>query len=316
MGARSKTETALRVLAALLEQRTWKQAELARHVGVETQTVKRCMEELEAAGVPLESQKDHPHVYWSVPKSWLPHGVTLPRELLVDMLRRVARSAMPGEHDRLLAHLVLATPELREMVTRVQAAHVADGTGFSSTVMAALEDACDSHAVVLMYRKSRRAPLESRVCSPARFVDRHQHLLVRCHVTGLSRRFRLNRIEQVHPVPDELYRPLTDDEVTQQLAGAVDGFRAPGDLVDVRFRLMGRPAEVGWMVEDLPEDLNVEDLPHGFLIHGQTGALQKLAAKLVTWGEVVRYDDEALRAAAEQVVQAAGAGLERRGSLG
>jgi predicted DNA-binding transcriptional regulator YafY len=277
------------------------------------------MEELEAAGVPLESEKDHPHVYWSVPKSWLPHGVTLPRELLVDMLRRVARTAMPalpGEHDRLLAHLVLATPELREMVTRVQAAHVADGTGFSSSVLAALEDACDSHAVVLMYRKSRKAPLESRMCSPARFVDRHQHLLVRCHVTGLPRRFRLNRIEQVHTLPDEPYRPLTDDEVREQLAGAVDGFRAPGDLVDVRFRLMGSPAAVGWMLEDLPEDLNVEDLEQGFLIHGQTGALQKLAAKLVTWGDVVRYDDEGLRAAAERVVAAAVAGLGRRGGLG
>ena len=47
MGARSSTETALRVLAALLDEPTWKQAELARHVGVSTQTVKRCLEELE-----------------------------------------------------------------------------------------------------------------------------------------------------------------------------------------------------------------------------------------------------------------------------
>jgi predicted DNA-binding transcriptional regulator YafY len=311
MGARSKTETALRVLAALLEQRTWAQAELARHVGVETQTVKRCMEELEAAGVPLESERDHPHVYWSVPSSWLPDGVNLPRELLVDLLRRLARATTTTEHDRLLTHLVSASPALREMVTRVQAAHVSDGVGFSSTVMAALEDAWDSHAVVLMYRKSRRAPMEPRVCSPACFVDRHQHLLARCHTTGLPRRFRLDRIVQVHAAPGEDYRPLSDDEVQAQLKGAVDGFRAPGDLQSVRFRLVGAAQEVAWMLEYLPEDLEVEDLEHGFLVHGQTGALDKLAAKLVSFGAVVRYDDEGLREAAQRVVDAAGVALGR-----
>ena len=310
MGARSKTETALRVLASLLEQRTWKQAELARHVGVETQTVKRCLEELELAGVPLESEKDHPHVYWSVPNSWLPDGVNLPRELLVDLLRRLARGTAGGEHDRLLAHLVSSCPPLREMVARVQAAHVADGTDFSSVVLAALEDACDSHPVVLMYRKSRKAPVEPRVCSPACFVDRHQHLLARCHTTGGARRFRLDRIVQVHDAHGQDYQPLSEDEVKAALTGAVDGFRAPGPLVDVRFRLVGPVNEVAWMLEHLPEDLEVEDTAQGFLLHGQSGALGKLAAKLVSFGAVVRYDDEGLRDAARRVVQ------EAQGALG
>lgn len=35
MGSKSKTETPLRLLAALLEQRTWSQAELARRVEVQ-----------------------------------------------------------------------------------------------------------------------------------------------------------------------------------------------------------------------------------------------------------------------------------------
>ncbi|MCA9641816.1 MAG: winged helix-turn-helix transcriptional regulator, partial [Myxococcales bacterium] len=216
MGARSSTETALRVLAALLEQRTWKQAELARHVGVETQTVKRCLEELEAAGVPLESEKDHPHVYWSVPRSWLPDGVNLPRQLLADLLRRVARGATSTD-DRLLHHLVSAAPGLSDIVERVRASHMADGTGFSSSMMAALEDAWDSHAVLLTYRKHRKAPLEARVCSPACFVDRHRHLLARCHATGVAKRFRLDRIERVHDMQGEEHRPLSDDEIKEQL---------------------------------------------------------------------------------------------------
>lgn len=39
MGSRSNTETPLRLLAALLEQRMWSQADLARRVGVQPQTV-------------------------------------------------------------------------------------------------------------------------------------------------------------------------------------------------------------------------------------------------------------------------------------
>ena len=48
-------------------------------------------------------------------------------------------------------------------------------------------------------------------------------------------------------------------------------------------------------------------------MHGRTGALKKLAAKLVTWGAVVRYDDEGLREAARRVVADAGSALGQSG---
>ncbi|MCA9642815.1 MAG: winged helix-turn-helix transcriptional regulator, partial [Myxococcales bacterium] len=280
MGARSNTETPLRLLAALLERRTWTQAELARRVGVQAQTVKRCLEEL-AADVPLERDEEHPHVYWSVPQSWLPEGVHLPRAHFVELLRRVARSAPFSEHDALLKHLVDAAPSLGGMVTRIRDAHVPTDAPLSSALLAELEDAWDSHAVILSYRKTRGGGVEPRHCSPARFVDRYQHLLARCHQTGKAKRFRLDRVLHVTRAVGVDYQPLSEEEVQDALTGAVDGFRAPGPLVSVRFRLVGDEAEVGWMVEQLPEDLSVEPIASGYLVHGETGALSKLAEKLV-----------------------------------
>ncbi len=287
----------------MLEQRTWSQADLAKRVEVTPQTVKRCLEELEAAGVPLEREEDHPHVYWSVPGSWLPEGVHLPRELLVELLRRLARAATPSEHDPLLRHLLKAIPSLSDLVARVQDAHITEQTPLSAAILSELEDAYDSHAVILSYRKSRFAPVEVRFCSPMRLVDRHRQLLARCHKSDAPRRFHLHRIVQVSPAVGEDYRPLSESELNLALDGSVDGFRAPGPLVDVRFRLVGEG--VGWILEDLPEDLQVEAIPSGYLVHGLTGALDKLASKLVTYGAVVRYDDEGLRAAAQRAIDAA-----------
>ena len=74
MNRRSEADTPARLLVAFLRQRTWSQAELAREVGIEVRAVRRRLNELRAAGVPLEDDEDRPHVYWSVPKRWFPGG--------------------------------------------------------------------------------------------------------------------------------------------------------------------------------------------------------------------------------------------------
>jgi len=205
--------------------------------------------------------------------------------------------------------LVEAAPSLGGMVVRIPEAHVADDAPLSSTLMAQLEDASDSHAVNLSYRNTKGGGVEARHCSPARFVDRYQHLLARCHQSGRARRFRLDRIVHVTPAVGVPYQPLSEEEIQEALAGAVDGFRAPEPRVSVRFRLVGDLAEVAWMLETLPEDLDVEELASGYLVHGDTGALEKRAAKLVTYGAVVRYDDDGLCEAARGVVAAAAVAL-------
>lgn len=53
MGQRSRTETVAAVMVALFRRRVWSQAELARAVGVRTETLRKLLDELTESGVPL-----------------------------------------------------------------------------------------------------------------------------------------------------------------------------------------------------------------------------------------------------------------------
>jgi hypothetical protein len=61
----------------MLARRSWAQAELAREVGVRSETLRKVLGELKAGGVPLDVEKDHPHVYWTLAKNWYPGGVLI-----------------------------------------------------------------------------------------------------------------------------------------------------------------------------------------------------------------------------------------------
>jgi predicted ArsR family transcriptional regulator len=74
VGRRSGYETISKICVALLEQGTWTQAQLARRAGVDVASVKERLEELVAAGVPLESERDGNQVYWSVPTPSCPNA--------------------------------------------------------------------------------------------------------------------------------------------------------------------------------------------------------------------------------------------------
>ena len=52
MGQRSNTETIIAILKAFLDRKSWQQAELARHVGVQPATIHKQLTELAASGVP------------------------------------------------------------------------------------------------------------------------------------------------------------------------------------------------------------------------------------------------------------------------
>ena len=103
MGQRSRTETVAAVMAAFLTRRTWPQAELARAVGVRPETIRKLLEELSASGVPLESEKEHPHVYWSMPKTWYPGGILFKQDDVPELLRQLRHLPRGKSRDRLLA---------------------------------------------------------------------------------------------------------------------------------------------------------------------------------------------------------------------
>jgi len=92
VGQRSSTETVVAILKAFLDVRTWKQADLARHIGVQSATLHKRLVELRASGIPLDDEREHPHVFWSVPKSWYPGGVLFTSDQVTEMFRQLPPS--------------------------------------------------------------------------------------------------------------------------------------------------------------------------------------------------------------------------------
>ncbi|MGH7271579.1 MAG: hypothetical protein ACREJ3_14205, partial [Polyangiaceae bacterium] len=103
MGQRTATQSVAAVMAAFLERRSWTQAELARATGLQRpETLRNVLRELQGSGIPLESEKAHPHVYWRIAKDWYPGGVLFKSEHVPELLRQMMHLPRSKARDRLL----------------------------------------------------------------------------------------------------------------------------------------------------------------------------------------------------------------------
>jgi predicted DNA-binding transcriptional regulator YafY len=154
VGQRSNTETIIAILRAFLDARTWKQAELARAIGVQAATLHRHLVELQTSGVPLHAERDHPHVYWSVPKSWYPGGVLLTSEQVTEVFRHLSRIPKGKARNQLLDSL------LKYLPARSAAAAVvpAETTAREEQYVPIVEDAANQKVALQFRYNGPRAP--------------------------------------------------------------------------------------------------------------------------------------------------------------
>jgi len=117
VGQRSQTESVAGVYQAFLQRRTWKQAELAKELGIGPEPLRRILYELRERGMPLDREEDRPHVYWSVPKDWFPGSVVFKRDEIPELLRQLRRVPHgPGRARVLALAATCETPALAEEV--------------------------------------------------------------------------------------------------------------------------------------------------------------------------------------------------------
>jgi predicted DNA-binding transcriptional regulator YafY len=194
MGQRSQSETVAAILKAFLDQRTWKQADLARRVGVQAATIKKQLEELRASGVPLESEKDHPHVFWSAPKSWYPGGVLFSGEQIAELFRQLSRLPKGKVRDQLI-----------DTVRKFVPAHEAPGAVVSPEVTAReeqflpiIEDAATQKvALRFRYYSASRGSEDTRHASVHRVTPGPRaSFLATCHRTGELKSFRVENVSE------------------------------------------------------------------------------------------------------------------------
>jgi predicted DNA-binding transcriptional regulator YafY len=321
MGKRTATKSVAQVMVALLTQRTWIQADLARAMDLSTEALRKVLSELSDGGVPLTSEKDHPHVYWSVPKTWFPGGVLFRAEVVPDLLRELAHLRRSKARDRLLeiAMSQLSPKAKHAAVPPVVSRAVSDQ---EEQYLSVVEDAASRRCALWMkyVTASRGGRVSDRHVSvhvidvgpPARFV-------ATCHRNGDLRWFRVDGIVRARVDDAQAFRVCRTGEVEAFRASSLDGHRGSGPAVDCSFFV--REPESSWVANNLLDGMRVETVHGGIRVTASTSALVRLARFIVSLGDAARTETavvaqlvgELARGALSQTDEGR-AGLENRDS--
>lgn len=220
VGQRTATETLSKIIIALLDRRTRQQARLAREAGVSVRTLKRRMLELQEAGVPVEEEHDPPHVYWSVPRNWVPtKGKILPGEQLTELARIIARHPETDARQRLL-EILLGVPAAATLPASGTPLRIADGT------LRAIEDAStEKLALLVSYESTSRGEFSDRHISPHRVTYGEEiRIVATCHRDGRLKWFRGDRIRQAEFDEREPYRQAIRADVNEHIRQSFHGY--------------------------------------------------------------------------------------------
>jgi len=289
----------------------WKQADLARHAGIASEAVKRRLEEMQAAGFPFEREVEHPHVYWSLPKNWIPGGVAVTGEDVLGLVRILLRTPESPVRDRLLERLLPNIPD----AVRDAAADAVDApslTAREQKFLAIVEDAARTKATLRFdyYTASsgrdgaRHASVHRvRVGPPARFV-------ATCHRSGALKWFRVENVRDarlldasVASAGGEAYRPARESDVDAFIDESLDGFHANTDPEELSFFV--RSPEANWVARNLLPGMKLEDTVGGIRVSAKTTARIVVARYVVGLGEAATPETPELAAAVADLARGA-----------
>jgi predicted DNA-binding transcriptional regulator YafY len=316
VGQRSGTETIVELVHAFLDERSWSQAELARKLHVSTAAIKKRLEEMQRAGFPMEREEDHPHVWWSVPKGWIPGGVAFSGEELVDLLRILGRTPRGKKRDRLLARVVKQLPK-DPAATGLAGAGEDGGTGGSGALvpprssepeeqyLSVVEDAATSRtALRLRYFTASRGKEGSRHASVQRvLVGPPGRFIARCHRTDELKWFRIDNMFDARLDPSEPYRPTAAKDLAKFQAESLDGFHAPVPSEPLAFFV--RDPEARWVARNLLEGMRTEEESGGLRVLVDTTACIRVARYVVALGAAATPETPSLAAAVREIAEGA-----------
>ena len=289
MGRRSGFETIARIFVAFLQQQTWRQTDLARECELSTKALRARLLDLVGAGVPLQREKEHPHVYWSVPHSWFPSGTALAAADVSLVVRLVARLPRSREREKVLGQLLGGLPAAGQHEANRQEEQSKSG------VLATLED-CSAQNVAgrIDYFSASRGDQAVRHVSIHRVLYGDDvRFLATCHRDGALKLFRLDRVLTARPDPNEPCRPAVDEKVEEHLRASFAGFHGGGSPVP--FSFVVRWPEGRWVLKNLPEAMAVDHLSSSARLSGATAGLDVLARFVVGLGDMAQVETDELR---------------------
>ena len=301
MGKRSKTETVVAILQAFLKERTWRQAELARHVGVGVDALRKHLDELCASGFPLTQEREHPHIYWSVPKGWFPGAVLFESERVPVLLRQLSRLPRSKTRDQLIRTILDAAPRPSPAVPAVL---TAQWTEPEEEFLSRIEDAqANRTALEIKYRSTNHPEGQWRHVSvqrvavgpPARFV-------AYCHKVEKLLWFRVDNVLRVIEDASKPFQKVEAAKVETMLSQSVDGF-CRGDAIRCSFFV--RDPEARWVEHNLPVSIAPERVAGGTRFTTTTAGVLRLARYVVGLGVAARAETPELAAQVRELARGA-----------
>jgi proteasome accessory factor C len=302
MGQRGGIETVVAVLRSFLETPTWTQAALARRVGIGTPALRKHLLELQRAGFPFESEVDHPHVYWSVPKGWFPGAVALQTDEASEMLRQITHAPRSKARDKLI----------RAILYRLQAPADAE-----ATVVVPQSSAAEEKLVPLVEdAAAQKKPLDMRYYSSSRghvsqrFVSVHRlvvgppaRFVAYCHTSKALRWFRVENIVHATLSADEQFVPVKKADVDHFQETSLDGFH---DAVQPEVeRFFVRDPEARWVVNNLLGGMKATQVDGGIRIETETCAVSRLAQYVVGLGGAAHAETDRLATMVRELAEGA-----------
>lgn len=280
MGQRSNTETIVAILKAFLDTRTWSQADLARHIGIQPATLHKRLVELQASGIPLTDERDHPHVYWSVPKSWYPGGVLLTSEQVTEVFRQLSRIPGGKARNQLLESILRYLP-----VPATNTAVVpAESTAREEQYLPIIEDAANGKvALQFRYLTITRGREATRHASVHRvLVGPPLRFLATCHRDGGFKFFRVENMSDARLDAKEPFRDADPKAVDAHIRASIDGFHGGGPPVKLTFFVSDPDAR--WVARNLLDGMVCEEVPGGIRVSLETSAPKRLAGFVLALG--------------------------------
>ena len=285
MGQRSGTESAIAIIQAFLGRRTWSQAELARELAIGVPALRKRLDELTKAGVPLETESDPPHVYWSVPKNWLPGAVQLNPPDILELRRLLMRLPKSASRNALLKKLGDALGSRKLAMTSVHLVRESDPQ--QDQFLSALEDHIEGkRALRFKYFTASRATVEWREASPYRVdLGPPTRFVALCHRSSNLRWFRLEHVQSIAPNANDNFRDEPGD-LEQFISASLDGYHESIEPIECRFFVAEEAAR--WVKYNLPEGFNSNPVEDGIEAFGVTAGIRPLARFIVGLGAEAR----------------------------
>ncbi len=314
MGRRSGTETAFAILRAFVQRRRRRQAELAGDLGLTVAGLRKhllTMREL----MPLDDRREHPDVFWEVPRSWHPAGLLLDGADVARLVRVLSRAPRTKERDRLIERVVRSEPR------------AAPSPNVRADALAPEEE-----AVLDVVEDSLRMqlPLRMRYFSATRGDDGWRHVSVArvkpgpparfiayCHRANELRWFRVGNIGAGTLDRELRYRAVAGDLVDAFERESVNSYRANAAAMNAEtpscVAFVVRAPEARWCARNLPTGATCETLRDGSIrVTASALGLVPLARFVVGLGDAATCESEDLKRMVRQIARCV-LGRRRRG---